>query len=187
MANKNHPDPEPQQSEQSEQSELPEQPPSVVYESAPTLENPPVTPEEEEEKPEEADETPNTEEEGKPVKPEPEPEKPKPVDVEEPSQSDNKTSDDSDNLKARLTKALIKAHKVPGELVGLLPSDPDDLEAFLESDKYAKLANKLSSEPKELPKPKEGKPAPAPDKRESRGNPRDALTRIGLSVTGGSL
>lgn len=176
-------------------------PPETPENSAetPTEETPSVAPEQETETPKEVvkEEPKEVKEEPKeaptlPPAKEPEPSSPEPKQeteekkdegVKEERETETETSVVS-SLKERLTKSLIKAHSVPDELVDLLPTDPDKLEEFLESEKYTNLKNRLNSG---LPQPKEGEPSPEPEPKQAKDNPRDALTRIGLSVTGGSI
>lgn len=92
---------------------------------------------------------------------------------------DDKTAE----LCSKLTKALLKAHSVPAELEKLLPSDPFDLEEYLESEDYQKLKAKLDKPV--LPPPAASEPAPKPEPKSPADTQHDRLSRIGLALVGG--
>jgi hypothetical protein len=144
-------------------------------------ETPPAAPvvAKESEEPAKADEVPPTAPvdpvEDSPATDEPE----KPEETPQAAQADDKTK----ALETRLRAALIAAHNVAPELQALLPQDVDALEAFLESPEYKALGEKLSKET--LPPPTVQDKAPEPPPKTSEQDSRAALTRIGLSLTGG--
>ena len=86
-------------------------------------------------------------------------------------------------LETRLRAALIAAHNVAPELQALLPKDVDELETYLGSPEYKALGEKLSKET--LPPPTVQDKAPEPPPKTPEQDTRAALTRIGLSLTGG--
>ena len=102
-----------------------------------------------------------------------------PDDAPQAAQVDDKTQ----ALQTRLRAALIAAHNVAPELQALLPQDVDALETFLESPEYKALGEKLSKET--LPPPTVQDKAPEPPPKTPEQDKRAALTRIGLSLTGG--